>query len=98
FWRAFRSSCQISRGPDMGDRKILIAGFIVLGLAVTNAWAQQKPATRPIEGSLLAILLLALLAAFGEKQAALAGNFAMLVALTASITELPAIFQRIGVS
>ncbi len=80
----------------MGDKKILIAGFIVLGLGAARAWTGGKAATTVLEGGLLAVLLLSLLAAFGQKQAQLAANFAMLIALTAIIVELPVILKQMG--
>ena len=75
----------------MGDKKIIIAGFIILSLAAVRGITSGKPATPALEGGLVALLLLSLLAAFGEKQALLAGNLAMLAALTAIFSGVPQI-------
>lgn len=79
----------------MGNKKILIAGSIILGLIAVRSWSTGKPATTPMEGGLVALVLLALLAAFGEKPALLAGNLAMLVALTTIFTTVPSIAARV---
>lgn len=80
----------------MGDKKILLAGFVILGLGAARAWTSQEAATPALEGGIVAILLLGLLGAFSDKSAELAGRLALLVALTASIVEVPKILKNLG--
>jgi hypothetical protein len=78
------------------DAQIVVGGVIVLTLGAINKWTTGKAATPVLEGGIIAIILLALLSLFGEGASKLAGRFALLVALTAIISELPAILQRAG--
>lgn len=79
---------------NTGERKVLIAGVVIVGLVAARSWSSGKPATGPLEGGIVAVGLLALLAAFGGKPADLAGNFAMLIVLAVVLSDLPDILAN----
>ena len=81
-----------------GEKQIILAGFIIVGLGAARSFTDNKPVTPVLEGSLVAILLLSLLAAFGEQQAKLAGAMALLVALSSIFINVPYLLKKEGYS
>lgn len=81
-----------------GEKQIILAGFIIVGLGAARSFTDNKPVTPALEGSLVAILLLSLLAAFGEQQAKLAGAMALLVALSSIFINVPYLLKKEGYS
>jgi hypothetical protein len=78
----------------VGERKILIAGSVIILLGVANRFLQQKPLDTPIIGGLALILLLAGLAATGPGPAELAGDFAMLALVAVILVEGAPLLQK----
>ena len=82
--------------PATGEKQIILAGFIIVGLGAARSFTDNKAVTPVLEGSLVAILLLSLLAAFGEQQAKLAGALALLVAFSSILINVPYLLKKEG--
>ena len=71
----------------MGEKKIIIAGSIILVVGVVSAAANKKPLDKPIVGGLGVMLILGVIAAGGTRAAAFAGDFAMLALLAVLLAQ-----------
>jgi hypothetical protein len=71
------------------NKFIIIAGFVIVGSGVVNAWTNQKPVTAVILGGYIFVLLLALLDTFGGPVSNLANALALLAMTYVLLTEFP---------
>lgn len=73
----------------MPSRFVIIAGFVIAGSGVVNAWTNKKPITPIIIGAYVFVLVLAVLDMFGGGIATLANALAMLAVVYILLTEFP---------
>jgi hypothetical protein len=78
-----------------GEKKIIIAGVVILIFGVGKAALDKKPLDSPFIGGLAFILLLSLVSALSEAASNLAGDFAILGMITVLLVDGPAVLQEI---
>lgn len=79
-----------------GEKKIIIAGVVVLVFGISKAALDKKPLDVPLIGGLSFILLLSLLSAFSESLSDLAGNFALLGMATVLLIDGPEVIGQVN--
>lgn len=80
----------------MGERKIIIAGVVILAFGLTKAALDKKPLDVPIVGGLSFVLLLSLLSAFSSSASNLAGNLALLGMTTVVLVDGPEVLNALN--
>ena len=76
-----------------GEKKIIIAGVVILVLGISKAAIDKKPLDVPLVGGIGFILLLSLISAFSDSASNLAGDFAILGMVTVLLVDGPAVIQ-----
>lgn len=71
------------------SKTVIVAGFVIAGSGVVNAWMNHKPVTTVIIGAYLFVLVLAVLEMFGGGIGQLADALAMLAVVYVLLTEFP---------
>jgi hypothetical protein len=80
----------------MINKKIIIAGMIILGFGLVNAAKNRKPFSTVIEAALVLILITSIIDAFGENASKLASSLAILAAAMVVLNQTGPFLQLIG--
>jgi len=79
-----------------GEKRIIIAGVVLLVFGVSRAALHQQPLDKPLVGGIAFVLLLSLVSAFGPSLSYLAGNFALLAMVVVLLADGPQLLQAAG--
>jgi hypothetical protein len=79
-----------------GEKKIIIAGVVILVFGIGKAALDKKPLDVPLVGGITFILLLSLLSAISEPFSDLAGDFALLGMTAVLLIDGPQVLQQVN--
>lgn len=71
------------------NKKIVVSGVAIMSFGLIRAFKMNKNPNRVIQGSLVLMLLLALMDAISDDLGKVAGALAILALIAVSISELP---------
>jgi hypothetical protein len=93
---------QLSRYREYGiamiNKKIIVAGTIILAFGLINAAKNRKPFSTVVEAGLVLILVTSIIDAFGEDASKLASSLAILAAAMVVLNQIGPFLQFIGAS